>query len=138
MCFVLVSYLCSSVPVLPLCKLPVCCPPAQEPVLFSCSVAENIAYGATDPGQVTTQDVHRAAQMANAYNFVQDFPQGFHTLVGEKGVLLSGEAASTSSSRSAGCETEPKLVLVSVCACEFTPDQLGQFFFFFKASALSS
>ncbi|KAJ8250462.1 hypothetical protein COCON_G00223840 [Conger conger] len=63
---------------------------SQEPVLFSCSVAENIAYGAMDPSQVTVQDVHRAAHMANAYNFVQDFPQGFHTLVGEKGILLSG------------------------------------------------
>ncbi|XP_035256525.1 ATP-binding cassette sub-family B member 10, mitochondrial isoform X1 [Anguilla anguilla] len=63
---------------------------SQEPVLFSCSVAENIAYGAADPSLVTAQDVQRAAHMANAYTFVQDFPQGFQTLVGEKGVLLSG------------------------------------------------
>ncbi|KAJ8248352.1 hypothetical protein GJAV_G00241090 [Gymnothorax javanicus] len=63
---------------------------SQEPVLFSCSVAENIAYGAVDPSTVTPQDVQRAAHMANAYNFVQDFPQGFQTVVGEKGVLLSG------------------------------------------------
>ncbi|XP_030627311.1 ATP-binding cassette sub-family B member 10, mitochondrial [Chanos chanos] len=63
---------------------------SQEPVLFSCSIAENIAYGAADPSQITAQDIHRAAQVANAYDFVQGFPQGFDTVVGEKGVLLSG------------------------------------------------
>ncbi|KAJ8393255.1 hypothetical protein AAFF_G00063270 [Aldrovandia affinis] len=63
---------------------------SQEPVLFSCSIAENIAYGAADPSSVTAQDIHRAAHIANAHTFVQSFPQGFHTVVGEKGVLLSG------------------------------------------------
>uniref|UniRef100_A0AAY4CK48 ATP-binding cassette, sub-family B (MDR/TAP), member 10 n=1 Tax=Denticeps clupeoides TaxID=299321 RepID=A0AAY4CK48_9TELE len=62
----------------------------QEPVLFSCSIAENIAYGAIDPGHITVQDIHRAAQIANAYEFVSGFPRGFDTVVGEKGVLLSG------------------------------------------------
>ncbi|XP_056113121.1 ATP-binding cassette sub-family B member 10, mitochondrial [Rhinichthys klamathensis goyatoka] len=63
---------------------------SQEPVLFSCSIAENIAYGATDPSQVTVEDIYRAAQIANAHDFIQDFPKGYDTLVGEKGVLLSG------------------------------------------------
>ncbi|KAB5581598.1 hypothetical protein PHYPO_G00177630 [Pangasianodon hypophthalmus] len=63
---------------------------SQEPVLFSCSIAENIAYGATDPSQVTTQDILRAAQIANAHDFINGFPKGFDTVVGEKGVLLSG------------------------------------------------
>ncbi|XP_061670327.1 ATP-binding cassette sub-family B member 10, mitochondrial [Syngnathoides biaculeatus] len=63
---------------------------SQEPVLFSCSISDNIAYGATDPEAVTTEDIHRAARVANAYNFIQDFPKGFDTIVGEKGVLLSG------------------------------------------------
>lgn len=63
----------------------------QEPVLFSCSIRENIAYGATDPDAVTTEDVYRAAKVANAYDFIQTFPKGFDTVVGEKGVLLSGE-----------------------------------------------
>uniref|UniRef100_A0A672GJ38 ATP-binding cassette, sub-family B (MDR/TAP), member 10 n=1 Tax=Salarias fasciatus TaxID=181472 RepID=A0A672GJ38_SALFA len=63
---------------------------SQEPVLFSCSVRDNIAYGALDPGAVTTEDIYRAARVANAYDFIQAFPQGFDTVVGEKGVLLSG------------------------------------------------
>uniref|UniRef100_A0AAX7SEB2 ATP-binding cassette, sub-family B (MDR/TAP), member 10 n=1 Tax=Astatotilapia calliptera TaxID=8154 RepID=A0AAX7SEB2_ASTCA len=63
---------------------------SQEPVLFSCSIRENIAYGATDPDAVTTEDVYRAAKVANAYDFIQTFPKGFDTVVGEKGVLLSG------------------------------------------------
>ncbi|MFT7805643.1 ATP-binding cassette sub-family B member 10, mitochondrial [Arapaima gigas] len=63
---------------------------SQEPILFSCSIAENIAYGAPDPSLVTIQEIHHAAQMANAYDFVQGFPNGFDTVVGEKGVLLSG------------------------------------------------
>lgn len=63
---------------------------SQEPVLFSCSIAENIAYGAADSSTVTVQEIHRAARIANAYDFVQSFPKGFDTVVGEKGVLLSG------------------------------------------------
>lgn len=62
----------------------------QEPVLFSSSIAENIAYGAVDPRSVTVQDIHHAAHIANAYDFVQGFPKGFDTVVGEKGILLSG------------------------------------------------
>ncbi|XP_073321277.1 ATP-binding cassette sub-family B member 10, mitochondrial [Pagrus major] len=63
---------------------------SQEPVLFSCSIRDNIAYGAVDPEAVTTEDIYRAARVANAYNFIEAFPQGFDTVVGEKGVLLSG------------------------------------------------
>ncbi|KAM4593278.1 ATP-binding cassette sub-family B member 10, mitochondrial [Odontesthes bonariensis] len=63
---------------------------SQEPVLFSCSIGDNIAYGAVEPSAVTTEDIHRAARVANAYDFIQAFPKGFDTVVGEKGVLLSG------------------------------------------------
>uniref|UniRef100_A0A1A8FJD0 ATP-binding cassette sub-family B member 10, mitochondrial n=3 Tax=Nothobranchius korthausae TaxID=1143690 RepID=A0A1A8FJD0_9TELE len=63
---------------------------SQEPVLFSCSIRENIAYGALDPDAVTSEDVYRAARVANAFDFIQAFPKGFDTVVGEKGVLLSG------------------------------------------------
>uniref|UniRef100_W5NEH3 ATP binding cassette subfamily B member 10 n=1 Tax=Lepisosteus oculatus TaxID=7918 RepID=W5NEH3_LEPOC len=64
---------------------------SQEPVLFSGSIAENIAYGAPDPSRVSAQDIHRAAQIANAHGFVQHFPRGYDTMVGEKGILLSVE-----------------------------------------------
>uniref|UniRef100_A0A3Q3EDP3 ATP-binding cassette, sub-family B (MDR/TAP), member 10 n=1 Tax=Labrus bergylta TaxID=56723 RepID=A0A3Q3EDP3_9LABR len=63
---------------------------SQEPVLFSCSIRDNIAYGAGDPESVSSEDIYRAARVANAYNFIQTFPKGFDTVVGEKGVLLSG------------------------------------------------
>nr|XP_033794770.1 ATP-binding cassette sub-family B member 10, mitochondrial isoform X1 [Geotrypetes seraphini] len=63
---------------------------SQEPVLFSCSVAENIAYGAEDPNKVTAAEIHRVAEIANAANFIENFPKGYHTVVGEKGILLSG------------------------------------------------
>ncbi|XP_059927038.1 ATP-binding cassette sub-family B member 10, mitochondrial [Gadus macrocephalus] len=63
---------------------------SQEPVLFSCSIRDNITYGAVEPASVTAEEVYRAARMANAHGFIQDFPQGFDTVVGEKGVLLSG------------------------------------------------
>ncbi|OQR75181.1 ATP-binding cassette sub-family B member 10 [Tropilaelaps mercedesae] len=61
---------------------------AQEPVLFSATIRENIEYGSTGP--VTIEQVEDAARIANAYNFVNDFPQGFETVVGERGVMLSG------------------------------------------------
>lgn len=60
---------------------------AQEPLLFSCSVAENIRYGKTT---ATDDEVMAAAKMANAHEFITKFPEGYKTLVGERGVKLSG------------------------------------------------
>ncbi|GCB67789.1 ATP-binding cassette sub-family B member 10, mitochondrial isoform X1 [Scyliorhinus torazame] len=62
----------------------------QEPVLFSCSIAENIAYGAAQPSQLTMEDIEKVAKVANVYEFIRSFPKGFQTMVGEKGILLSG------------------------------------------------
>ncbi|KAJ4951581.1 hypothetical protein NE237_028413 [Protea cynaroides] len=61
----------------------------QEPVLFSVSVGENIAYGLPDDN-VSKDDVIRAAKAANAHEFIISLPQGYDTLVGERGSLLSG------------------------------------------------
>ncbi|KAM4771659.1 ATP-binding cassette sub-family B member 10, mitochondrial isoform 1-T1 [Rhinophrynus dorsalis] len=63
---------------------------SQEPVLFSCSISENIAYGAEDPSSVTEEEIRRVSKVANALSFIESFPHGFNTVVGEKGVLLSG------------------------------------------------
>uniref|UniRef100_A0A673T941 ATP binding cassette subfamily B member 10 n=1 Tax=Suricata suricatta TaxID=37032 RepID=A0A673T941_SURSU len=63
---------------------------SQEPILFSCSIAENIAYGADNPSWVTAEQIEKVADAANAGAFIRGFPQGFNTVVGEKGVLLSG------------------------------------------------
>jgi len=60
---------------------------AQEPILFSTSIAENIRYGR--PG-APMEEVEGAARAANAHAFVERFPQGYATLVGERGVQLSG------------------------------------------------
>jgi ATP-binding cassette subfamily B protein len=60
---------------------------AQDPVIFSGSIASNIAYGAED---ATPEDVRRAADAAAASEFIEMLPDGFDTLVGERGVTLSG------------------------------------------------
>jgi ABC transporter fused permease/ATP-binding protein len=60
---------------------------AQEPILFSTTIAENIRYGR--PG-ATDAEVEAAARAANAHGFISGFPEGMATLVGERGVQLSG------------------------------------------------
>ncbi len=59
----------------------------QEPVLFSNSIAENIAYGR--PG-ASDEAIFKAAQAANAHDFIMKLPEGYATLVGERGMRLSG------------------------------------------------
>ncbi|GFZ15275.1 non-intrinsic ABC protein 8 [Actinidia rufa] len=61
----------------------------EEPVLFSLSVGENIAYGLPDD-YVSKEDVIKAAKAANAHDFIISLPQGYDTHVGERGGLLSG------------------------------------------------
>ena len=59
----------------------------QDPVLFSASIAENIAYA--KPG-ATKGELIAAAQAANAHEFIVRLPRGYDTQVGERGVQLSG------------------------------------------------
>ncbi len=59
----------------------------QEPFLFPITVAENIAYGR--PG-ATRQQVEAAARAANAHAFITRLPQGYDTVVGQRGATLSG------------------------------------------------
>lgn len=61
---------------------------SQDLVLFDDTVAANIAYG-TMRG-VSPEEIERAAQLANAGDFIQAMPQGFDTMIGENGVRLSG------------------------------------------------
>ncbi|KAF7838545.1 ABC transporter B family member 25 [Senna tora] len=61
---------------------------SQEPVLFNCSIEENIAYGFD--GKVNSVDIEKAAKMANAHEFISKFPDKYKTQVGERGVRLSG------------------------------------------------
>ena len=59
-------------------------------MLFSSTIRDNIAYGAIDPESVTEEQIIAAAKLANAYPFIQRFPEGFDSLVGERGLMLSG------------------------------------------------
>ena len=59
----------------------------QEPVLFSTTIAENIAYAR--PG-ATIEEVVEAAKAANAHDFIESLPDGYETIVGERGMRLSG------------------------------------------------
>lgn len=59
----------------------------QDVFLFGGSIRENISYG--KPG-ASEEEVIDAAKKANAWNFIQEFPEGLDTLVGERGVQLSG------------------------------------------------
>ena len=59
----------------------------QETVLFRATIWENIAYGS--PG-ATIEDTVRAAELANAHEFILNMPLGYATMVGERGATLSG------------------------------------------------
>ena len=60
----------------------------QDIFLFSRTIAENIAFGAS--GNATQTQIEQAAQEAQAHEFIMGFPDGYQTMVGERGVTLSG------------------------------------------------
>lgn len=59
----------------------------QETMLFSTSIRENIAYGRMN---ATDDEIHEAAKAANAHDFITRLPDGYNTMVGERGARLSG------------------------------------------------
>jgi ATP-binding cassette, subfamily B, bacterial len=59
----------------------------QEVILFGGTIRENILYGKPD---ATENEIAEAAKQANAFDFINNFPEGFETIVGERGVKLSG------------------------------------------------
>lgn len=59
----------------------------QETILFSGTIAQNIAFGRS---YYELKDVEKAAEIANAHQFISEFPDGYQTWVGERGVNLSG------------------------------------------------
>ncbi|CAF4974313.1 unnamed protein product, partial [Rotaria sp. Silwood1] len=60
---------------------------SQEPILFDVSVYENIRFGKVN---ATRAEIEQAAQEANAHNFIMQLPNKYETLVGERGIQLSG------------------------------------------------
>ena len=69
---------------------------SQEPVLYACSIRENILLGLGDVGgdgesrAYTDADVEEACKLANAHSFIAGFPDQYETTVGERGAQLSG------------------------------------------------
>ncbi|XP_033983865.1 ATP-dependent translocase ABCB1-like [Trematomus bernacchii] len=62
---------------------------SQEPVLFDCTIAENIAYG--DNSRIASQaEIEEAAKAANIHSFIDSLPQKYNTQAGDKGTQLSG------------------------------------------------
>jgi ABC-type multidrug transport system fused ATPase/permease subunit len=56
-------------------------------VLFTGTIADNIAFGKAD---ATMDEIERAARMAQAHDFITEFPDGYQTHVGERGITVSG------------------------------------------------
>ncbi len=80
----------------------------QEPVLFSTSIAENIAYANPD---ATYGEVVAAARAANAHAFITHLPEDYDTQVGERGMRLSGGERQRISLARAFLKDAPILVL---------------------------
>ncbi|XP_052550932.1 ATP-dependent translocase ABCB1 isoform X6 [Tympanuchus pallidicinctus] len=62
---------------------------SQEPILFDCTIAENIAYG-DNSRDVSHEEIASAAKAANIHSFIESLPKKYNTRVGDKGVQLSG------------------------------------------------
>ncbi|NWQ73338.1 MDR3 protein, partial [Columbina picui] len=62
---------------------------SQEPMLFDCTIAENIAYG-DNSREVPYEEIVHAAQEANIHSFIESLPKKYSTRVGDKGTQLSG------------------------------------------------
>ncbi|XP_006138405.2 ATP-binding cassette sub-family B member 5 isoform X1 [Pelodiscus sinensis] len=62
---------------------------SQEPVLFDCSIAENIAYG-DNSRNVPLDEIQEVAKAANIHSFIEELPEKYSTRVGDKGTQLSG------------------------------------------------
>ncbi|HVB61633.1 MAG TPA: ABC transporter ATP-binding protein [Ktedonobacteraceae bacterium] len=80
----------------------------QEPVLFSASIRENIAYAR--PG-VPLEEIKAAARAAGAHEFIMALPEGYETEIGERGVTLSGGQRQRLSIARAFLKDAPILIL---------------------------
>jgi ATP-binding cassette, subfamily B, bacterial len=80
----------------------------QETLLFAASIRDNIAYGAPD---VDAAEVEAAARLANAHGFIEEMPEGYETMVGERGVTLSNGQRQRIAIARAAIRQSPILIL---------------------------
>jgi len=80
----------------------------QETILFNETVAYNISYGCKDPKK---EDIIKAAEIANAHSFIMKMPNGYDTIIGERGFRLSGGEKQRLSIARAVFKDAPILVL---------------------------
>jgi ABC-type multidrug transport system fused ATPase/permease subunit len=80
----------------------------QEPILFAATVAENIGYGR--PG-ASRSEIETAARLAQAEEFIRELPNGYETVLGERGVNFSGGQRQRLSIARAFLKNAPILVL---------------------------
>lgn len=80
----------------------------QDPILFSATIAENIAYGKTG---ASLDEIKQAARLAQADEFIQALPNGYDTMLGERGVNLSGGQRQRLSIARAFLKNAPILIL---------------------------
>ena len=80
----------------------------QEPMLFRATVAENIAYGKSG---ATREEIERAAELAGADGFIRELPEGYDTLLSERGESLSGGQRQRISIARAMLKESPILIL---------------------------
>jgi ATP-binding cassette subfamily C protein CydD len=80
----------------------------QRPYLFNDTIRENIAIGQPD---ATSDEIIKAAKQAYAHEFIQALPQGYETVIGERGACLSGGQAQRLSLARAFLKNAPILIL---------------------------
>jgi ATP-binding cassette, subfamily B, bacterial len=80
----------------------------QDTLLFAASVRENIAYGAVT---ATPEDIEQAVRLANAHGFISRLPEGYETIVGERGVTLSAGQRQRIAIARAAVRRSPILIL---------------------------
>lgn len=93
----------------------------QEPFLFNDTVRNNILYGHGEPGQVSDEQLMEAAKLANAHDFITALPQGYDTMVGERGVRLSsGQKQRLCIARS--LLADPRILLLDEATASVEPE----------------
>jgi ATP-binding cassette subfamily B protein len=90
----------------------------QETFLFNDSILDNIRYGHSE---ATMQQVVAAAQAANAHSFIEQFPNGYETRVGERGIRLSG-GQKQRISIARGFLANPRILLLDEPTSNVEPD----------------